>query len=113
MHKITTAVVALTMALLTAHSHASDWIQGEYIVVKPSKNGRFETGSYGFVGADLFGYIGGLRDLHKLTALLLRDSGKATDEQKHQIVEIALAQQLEAIIEIDGKQQPLVDPTAK
>jgi hypothetical protein len=80
--------------------------------VKPHKGGTFETGEYRFGKAELFGYIGDLKDTRKLTGILLRDGGKATPEQKHALAEIAKEQQLDATIELDGKQQPLVDPLA-
>jgi len=51
-----------------------------------------------------------LKDSKHITGMLLRDGGKATDEQKHIIATIAQSQQIDAVIELDGKQQPLVDP---
>jgi len=58
----------------------------------------------------LFGYIGGLNDHHKLTTPLLLNGEKASVRQKHLLVEIANAQQLDAMVEISGEQQSLADP---
>ena len=107
-------LLAAAAALLCVASigHARDSMDGDRIVVTPYKDGMFATGEFRFGKAELFGYIGDLKDQHKVSALLLRDGNKATAEQKHLLSEIAKAQQLDAIIVLDGKEQPLVDPIA-
>jgi|KBSSwiStaDraftv2_1062776.scaffolds.fasta_scaffold282477_3 hypothetical protein len=107
-------ILAAAVALfsLISIAHARDSIDGDRVVVTPYKDGMFATGEYRFGKAELFGYIGDLKDHRKLTGLLLRDGGKATPEQKHLLAEIAKAQELNAIIELDGHEQPLVDPAA-
>ena len=89
---------------------ARDAIDGERLVIKPIKNDTFQTGDYQFGKGELWGYVGDLKETKKIKGMLLRDGGKATDEQKHIIATIAQAQELDAMIELDGKQQPLVDP---
>ena len=110
MRKMLIAAAALAMTFVALSSQARESVEGDRIVVKPYKDGSFETGVYRFGKAELFGYIGDLKDTKKITGILLRDGGKATPQQKHLIAEIAKAQELEAAIELDGKQQPLVDP---
>jgi hypothetical protein len=110
MHKVFMRTVALTLALAAVSAQARDALDGSRLVVKPYKNDTFETGEYRFGKAELFGYVGDLKDTKKITAVLLRDGAKASDEQKHLIATIAQAQQLDALIDLDGKEQPLVDP---
>lgn len=107
-------ILAAAAALLSIASigHARDSLDGDRIVVTPYKDGMFATGEYRFGKAELFGYIGDLKDHHKVTGLLLREGNKATPEQKHLLAEIAKAQELDAVIVLDGREQPLVDPIA-
>jgi hypothetical protein len=111
MRKIVTTAAALALAFVAVSCQARDSIDGSLVVVRPYKGGTFETGEFRLGKAELFGYIGDLKDTRKITGILLRDGGKATPEQKHALAEIAKEQELEATIELDGKQQPLVDPT--
>jgi len=112
MRKAISAAGALALLFLGTAGYARDSVDGENVVVRPYKNGTFETGEYRFGKAELFGYIGDLKDRHRVTAILLRDGDKASAEQKHVISEIAQAQQLSAVIELGGKRQPLIDPVA-
>lgn len=112
MRKIIVAAAA-ALAFFAAGIQARDSIDGNRLVVKPYKNGTFEAGEFRFGKAELFGYVGDLKDTKKITGILLRDGDKATPEQRHLIAEIAKAQELEATIELGGKQQPLVDPVSE
>jgi len=111
MHKMFSAAAAAAMLFVASGSFARDTVDGERVIVKPYKSELFATGEYRFGKAELFGYIGDLKDRKKVTGILLRDGSNASEEQRHLIAEIARAQQLDAVIELDGKQQPLVDPT--
>jgi hypothetical protein len=106
------SLAALALIFCVNVAFARDAIDGHRVVIKPYKDGSFAAGEFRFGKAELFGYVGDLKDSKKITGMLLRDSAKATDEQKHVIAEIAKAQQLDAIVEVDGKEQPLVDPKA-
>ena len=110
MHKFLTRGAACALLLTALCAHARDAFDGERLVVTPFKNDTFQTGDYRFGKGELWGYVGDLKESKKIKGMLLRDGGKATDEQKHIIATIAQAQQLDAVIELDGKQQPLVDP---
>jgi hypothetical protein len=112
MHKFITRTAAFALTLAAFGAQARDAFDGDRVVIKPYKNDTFETGEYRFGKMELFGYIGDLKDSKHIKGMLLRDGGKATDEQKHIIVTIAQAQQVDALIELDGKEQPLVDPKA-
>jgi hypothetical protein len=111
MRKAISVGTALALLCLALSGYARDSVDGNRVVVTPYKDGTFMTGEYRFGKAELFGYIGDLKDTKKVTGILLRDGNKATAEQKHLIAQIAKAQELDAVIELDGKQQPLVDPT--
>ena len=112
MHKFITRTAAFALALVAIGAQARDAFDGDRLVVRPYKNDTFETGEYRFGKMELYGYIGDLKDSKHIKGVLLRDGGKATDEQKHIIATITQSQQLDAVIELDGKQQPFVDPKA-
>ena len=110
MHKFITRTAACALLLTAFVAQARDAFDGDRLVVKPYKGDTFETGEYRFGKMELFGYVGDLKDSKHIKGMLLRDGGKASDEQKHIIATIAQSQQIDAVIELDGKQQPLVDP---
>jgi hypothetical protein len=110
MQKFLARSAACALLLTALCVQARDALDGERLVVKPSKNDTFETGDYRFGKGELWGYVGDLKESKKIKGMLLRDGGKASDEQKHIIATIAQAQQLDAMIELEGKQQALVDP---
>jgi hypothetical protein len=112
MHKFLARTAACALLLVVFSAQARDSFDGDRLIVKPYKGDTFETGEYRFGKAELFGYIGDLKDHRKLTGILLRNGAKASDLQKHLIAEIAKAQEIDAVVELDGKQQPLVDPQA-
>src|SRR5436305_8772119 len=108
MHKFLVRTAAFALMLTALAAHARDSFDGDRLIVKPYKGDTFETGEYRFGKAELYGYIGDLKDSKHIKGMLLRDGGKASDEQKHIIATIAQSQQIDAVIELDGKQQPLV-----
>jgi hypothetical protein len=110
MYKFLIRSAACAFLFAAVSASARDAIDGERLVIKPFKNDSFQTGDYQFGKGELWGYVGELKETKKIKGMLLRDGGKATDEQKHIIATIAQAQQLDAMIELDGKQQALVDP---
>jgi len=110
MHKFLVRSAACAFVFAAVSASARDAVDGERLVVKPFKNDTFQTGDYQFGKGELWGYVGDLKETKKIKGMLLRDGGKATDEQKHIIATIAQAQELDAVIELDGKQQPLIDP---
>ena len=110
MHRFITRTTACALLLTAFVAQARDAFDGDRLVVKPYKGDTFETGEYRFGKMELFGYVGDLKDSKHIKGMLLRDGGKASDEQKHIIATIAQSQQIDAVIELDGKQQPLVDP---
>jgi hypothetical protein len=110
MHKFIVRSAGFAMMLTALAAQARDSFDGDRLIVKPYKGDTFETGEYRFGKAELYGYIGDLKDSKHIKGMLLREGGKASDEQKHIIATIAQSQQIDAVIELDGKQQPLVDP---
>lgn len=111
MRKSIIAVIA-TLGLVVS-AHARDAIDNGNLLVKPSKNDTFAMEGYVMGKAELFGYIGDLKDRNKITGIVLRDAKRATPEQKHVLVVTAQAQHIDAFEESDGQLIPLVDPLAK
>lgn len=107
------SIIAATAALLLASTAAfagMDAVDNGNLLVKPAKNNMFATGGYVLGKAELFGYIGELKDSKKITGIVLRDADRATPEQKHLLVVTAQAQKIDALVDGQGKLEPLVDP---
>lgn len=112
MRKSIIAAAAVSLLVSTAAFAGADAIDDGHLLVKPAKNNTFETGGYIMGKAELFGYIGELKDSKKITGILLRDAGRATPEQKHLLVVTAQAQKIDALMDEHGKLEPLADPMA-
>lgn len=112
MHKSIIAATAVLLFASTAAFAGMDAVDNGNLLVKPAKNNMFATGGYVLGKAELFGYIGELKDSKKITGILLRDADRATPEQKHLLVVTAQAQKIDALVEGHDKLEPLVDPTA-
>ncbi len=98
--------------LCSASAFAAESVDNGHLLVKPSKNNTFQTGEFIMGKAELFGYIGDLKDSKKITGVVLRDADRASPEQKHLLCETAKAQHIDALVDADGKLQPLIDPLA-
>ena len=109
MHK--SMIAAALLLASTAAFAGSDAIDNGNLLVKPAKNNTFATGGYIMGKAELYGYLGDLKDSKKITGIVLRDADHATPEQKHLLVVAAQGQKLDALVEDHGKLEPLADPT--
>jgi hypothetical protein len=98
--------VALT--LLANLAFARTVVDGK-LQVTPIKDNKFAVDIYQFGKVEFFGYVGDMVDSKKITGIVLLKGEKATDDQKHVISSTARTQKINAFIEIDGKEQPLVD----
>lgn len=111
MYKSIVAAVAASL-FVSAAAFAGDAIDDGRLLIKPAKNNTFATGEFIMGKAELFGYIGDLKDGKKITGLVLRDADRATPEQKHLLVVTAQAQKIDALVDEHGKLEPLTDPMA-
>lgn len=111
MRKLILASLAFAAMLSASLAVARDPIRDNRLVITPAKGDHFEAAEYTLGKAELYGYVSDLKDTKKITGILLSRGDKATDMQKHLIAITAKAQQLDAFIDLDGKVQPLVDPT--
>ncbi len=105
------AAAAAVLSLVAMSAFARDPIRDGKLQVTPAKNDRFEAAEYTLGKAELYGYVSDLKDTKKITGIVLLRGDKSTDMQKHLIAITAKAQQIDAFIDLDGKMQPLVDPT--
>jgi hypothetical protein len=111
MRKLILVPLAFAAALSASLAVARDPIKDNRLVITPAKNDHFEAAEYTLGKAELYGYVSELKDSKKITGILISKGDKATDMQKHLIAITAKAQQIDAFIDLDGKVQPLVDPT--
>lgn len=110
MYKSIVAAAAAFLFVSAAAYAGADAIDDGHLLVKPAKNDTFATGGYVMGKAELFGYIGDLKDSQKITGVVLRDADRATPEQKHLLVITAQAQKIDALVDEHGKLGPLADP---
>ncbi len=111
MRKLILASLTVVALLSASLAVARDPIKDNKLIITPAKNDHFEAAEYTLGKAELYGYVSDLKDSKKITGIVLSRGDKATDMQKHLIAITAKAQQLDAFIDLDGKMQPLVDPT--
>ena len=105
-----TFVAALAALCLCAGAAYARDIQDGKLQVKASKDGKYVVDSAKLGKAEFFGYVGDYVETKKITGIVLRDGNNASDEQKHVIAITAQAQKIDAFVEVDGKESPLVDP---
>ena len=98
-----------TFALVSA-AFARPVVDGR-LQVEPAKDNKYIVDASKLGKAEFFGYVGDFVDSKKITGILLLKGDRATDEQKHVVAITATAQHIDAFIDLDGKVQPLVDPT--
>lgn len=79
-------------------------------MVKPEKNDRYSIDGATLGKAELYGYIGDLRDTDGITGIVLKRGG--TDEQRKIIGSIARALKLKAF-EQDGRELKSIDLPAE
>lgn len=104
------AVLALGLAVMAGASARSDVDNGN-AMIKPVKGDKYSIDGSIMGKAELYGYIGDLRDREHLTGLVLKRGGD--DAQRQVIGSIARAMELKAF-EQDGRDLKPIDlpPTA-
>lgn len=105
------AAVALSLGMGGAAQARSDIKDGNAIV-KPAKEDRYSIDGYTFGKAELYGYLGDLRDTNHITGIVLKKGGD--DEQRRIIGVIAKTLGLKSF-EQDGRElkeipQPQTQP---
>jgi|GEM_PF-940943 hypothetical protein len=98
------AALAFGLLMMGAAVARSDVRDGNAIV-RPEKNDKFSIDGATMGKAELYGYIGDLRDREHLTGLALKRGG--TDEQRHVIGSIARTLQLKAFEQDGGDLKPI------
>lgn len=101
---------AAAAALCVAATAAAREIADGKLQVRPTKDGKYKTDAAILGKAEFYGYAGDFAQDKKINGILLKDGAQATDEQKHIVAITAKTLGIDAVIELDGKQQPLVDP---
>src|SRR3954467_12258673 len=107
----TTLLAIAALALCVTGAVGAREIQDGKLLVRAAKDGKYQVDAAVLGKAEFFGYVGDYVADKKITGILLRGGGKASNEQKHIIAITAQAQHIDAFVEVDGKESPLVDPT--
>ncbi|GAA0704413.1 hypothetical protein [Dokdonella soli] len=104
------ALLALGLVVATGAFARSDVRDGNAMVT-PVKGDKYSIDGVTMGKAELYGYIGDLRDREHLTGLVLKRGGD--DEQRHVIGSIARTLQLKAFEQDGGDLKPIDLPAAQ
>jgi len=104
---ITTAIISL--GLVTAGTALAREIEDGKLLVFPQKDGKYKAGDVIGDKVTFYGYAGDVWERKHITGLLLKKGQEASAEQKHVVYVTAKQLKIDAFIEIDGKEQPLVE----
>ena len=105
-------VVASLLALSMAPAFAIKDVRDGKVVVYPVKDDHFKVNEYSSMPkAQLYGYIGDLRDSQGLKTIVLKRANKATPEQLNSISSIARHLEINAVDD-DGNNliKPMAEP---
>lgn len=109
--KLRNAFFFLLLCLFLASPVSADDIKDGRIMIKPTKEDRYQVDGYTFGKAELFGYLSELKETKHITGIVLKDgnksSNKATDEQRTSIASIGSTLQLETFTQQGSDLQPL------
>lgn len=104
--------VLLTLGVAVASgAFARSDVRDGNAMIAPVKADKFSIDGSIFGKAELYGYIGDLRDREHLTGLVLKRG--ATDDQRHVIGSIARTLQLKAFEQDGGDLKPIDLPAAQ
>jgi hypothetical protein len=103
------ALLALGLALVCAPALATDVEDGNAIVA-PARGDRYSIDGVTMGKAELYGYLGDLRDTESLTGVVIKRG--ASDEQRRVIASIAKGLSLKAF-EQDGRELKPLQPPAE
>jgi hypothetical protein len=104
---ITTAIISL--GLVTAGTALAREIEDGKLLVYAQKDGKYKAGDVIGDKVTFYGYAGDVWERKHITGLLLKKGQDASAEQKHVVYVTARQLKIDAFIEIDGKEQPLVE----
>jgi hypothetical protein len=99
------ALLALGLATVGA-AHARSDVRDGNAMVTPAKGDKYSIDGATMGKAELYGYMGDLRDREHLTGIVLKRGGN--DEQRHVVGSIARTLQLKAF-EQDGRDLKPID----
>ncbi|TLY52761.1 MAG: hypothetical protein E6K53_03225 [Gammaproteobacteria bacterium] len=104
---VTTLIIGLGLA--SAGSALAREIEDGKLLVFPQKDGKYRAGDVIGDKVTFYGYAGDVWERKHITGLLLKKGEAATAEQKHIVYVTAKQLKIDAFIEVDGKEQPLVE----
>jgi hypothetical protein len=108
MHR-TVASLIVALSLGFAGSAMAREIEDGKLLVYPVKENKYHVGDFTGDKVSFYGYAGDKLESKHITALLLKKGENASAEQKHIVYVAAKTLQIAALIEIDGKEQPIVE----
>lgn len=113
MKSLTRILFASLFALSVAPAFAAKDVRDGKVVVYPVKDDHFKVNEYSSMPkAQLYGYMGDLRDSQGLKTIVLKRAERATPEQLNSISSIARHLEINAVDD-DGNNliKPMAEPT--
>lgn len=100
-------VLFTALLLVGAPAFAAKDVKGGKVIITPAKDDKFKVNEYEFAKAQLYGYLGDLRDSQGLKTVVFKKADKASEEQLRSISSIARHLEIEAV---DSKGNNLIRP---
>ena len=102
-------VLAATLSLGIAGSGFARDIEDGKLLVYVTKEGKYKVGDFQGDKVGFYGVVGDWWERKHITGLLLKKGEKASDEQKHIVYVTAKQLKITPYVEIDGKEQEIVE----
>lgn len=98
------------LLVIAMQAVAAKDVRNGKVFIQPIKNDKFQVNEYEFAKAQLYGYLGDLRDGEGLKTVVLKKAKKATPEQLKSLSSIARHLNIEAV---DDDGNNLIQPEAE
>jgi hypothetical protein len=112
MRRALTILLTVLGLAFAATTLARDIEDGK-LVVYPAKDGKYKIGDFQGDKVGFYGVVGDWWERKHITGILMKKGENASAEQKHVVYVTAKQLKIDAFVEIDGKEQKIVeaDPT--
>jgi hypothetical protein len=107
--RFVTKALVVALSLSAAGAAIARDIEDNKLLVYPMKDGKYKVTDVIGDKVTFYGVAAEVWERKHVTGILLKKGENATAEQKHSVYVTARQLKIDAFIEIDGKEQPLVE----
>jgi hypothetical protein len=108
MRRALTILITVLSLAFAAITLARDIEDGK-LVVYPMKDGKYKIGDFQGDKVGFYGVVGDWWERKHITGILMKKGENASAEQKHVVYVTAKQLKIDAFVEIDGKEQKIVE----